>query len=69
MAYTADDLTAIERLIAGGVEEVRFSDGRTVRNASMKDLMAIRADIRNSLVTGSSRPVVRQIRISTGKGF
>jgi hypothetical protein len=69
MAYTADDLVKIERLIAGGVQRVRFSDGREVQNAPVQDLMAIRSDIRASLATGGARPVVRQIHVYTDKGF
>jgi hypothetical protein len=69
MAYTSQDLTSIEQLIAGGVERVRFSDGREVQNMSATDLMAIRSDIVLALVAQSPKPCVRRIRIYTNKDF
>lgn len=69
MAYTADDLVAIERMIAGGVERVRFSDGREIQNMSARDLMAIRSDIATALASQSSKPTVRRIRVFSNKDF
>ena len=69
MAYTADDLTTIERAIVSGERRIRFSDGREVEYQSTRDLMAVRADINLSLTSQSTKPAVRQIRIYTNKGF
>jgi len=70
MAYTTDDLQKIERLIAGGVQRVRFSDGREQQLAPVKDLMAIKSDIELDLAKQSStRPAVRRIHVFTDKGF
>lgn len=69
MAYTADDLTVIERAIASGERRVRFADGREVEYHSMQDLMAARADIALSIAGQSTRPAVRRIRVYTSKDF
>jgi hypothetical protein len=68
MAYTPDDLIVIERAIASGTRRVRFSD-REVEYQSMQDLMAARSDIAAAVLDLSTKPVVRQIRIYTEKGF
>lgn len=69
MSYTADDLVAIERLIAGGVDRVRFSDGREVQNMPARDLMAIHAEIATSLTKQSANKTVRRIKIYSTKDF
>lgn len=45
MAYTQADLTAINEAIASGASEVRFADGRMIRNRSLADLRSIRDEI------------------------
>lgn len=69
MAYTSDDLVAIERLIAAGTSSIRFSDGREEVYDSMESRMKAKAEISAALAKGSSRPTVRQIRIFSSKGF
>ena len=48
MAWTADDLTAIENAIKGGSLRVRFAD-REVLYRSLDELIRIRDLIRNAL--------------------
>lgn len=69
MAYTAADLDNLKRVIASGESRVRFSDGREIQYQSSADLKAVQADIENELSRGTAKPVVRQIRIFTNKGF
>lgn len=49
MSWTPDDLDAINAAIATGASEVRFADGRLVRNRSLADLRSIRDEIAAAL--------------------
>ena len=70
MAYTADDLTTIERAIASGQSSVRFADGRELTHAPMDALLRARSEIRIDLAgQASGTPVTRRIRIYTSKDF
>ncbi|MEQ8345071.1 MAG: hypothetical protein RIB84_23855 [Sneathiellaceae bacterium] len=52
MAFTSDDLTAVERAMATGTLEVTV-DGRTVKYRSLPELRLLRDEIRRDL---GSRP-------------
>ena len=65
MAYTQDQLTALEIALARGEHRVTFAD-KTVEYRSVGDLKdAIREVKRGLGITNSAR----QIRITTDKGF
>ena len=73
MAYTEDQLTALEAALAKGEKRVTFGD-KTVEYRSVEELKdAIRAVERGlaeqAATTGLIPPPARQIRINTTKGF
>lgn len=73
MAYTEDQLTALEAALAKGEKRVTFGD-KTVEYRSVQELKeAIRAVERGlsaqAANTGLIPPAPRQIRVLTGKGF
>jgi len=73
MAYTEDQLTALEAALAKGEKRVTFGD-KTIEYRSVEELKdAIRAVQRGlaeqAAATGLIPPPARQIRITTTKGF
>ena len=73
MAYTEDQLTALEAALAKGEKRVTFGD-KTVEYRSVEELKdAIRAVERGlaeqAAATGLIPPPARQIRVTTTKGF
>lgn len=64
MAFTADDLAAVEAAIAKGEASVQFAD-RAVSYRSIEDLLKARALIKTALATGA----VKQTLIVASKGF
>ena len=73
MAYTEDQLTALEAALAKGEKRVTFGD-KTVEYRSVEELKeAIRAVecglSAQAANTGLIPPAPRQIRVLTGKGF
>ena len=73
MAYTEDQLTALEAALAKGEKRVTFGD-KTVEYRSVDELKeAIRAVERGlaeqAAQTGLIPPPARQIRLTTTKGF
>lgn len=65
MAYTQDQLTALEIALARGEHRVTFAD-KTVEYRSVDDLKAAIREVKRGLgITNSAR----QIRINTDKGF
>lgn len=73
MAYTQEQLTALEAALAKGEKRVTFGD-KTVEYRSVEELKdAIRAVERGlaeqAAATGLVPPAPRQIRITTAKGF
>lgn len=73
MAYTEDQLTALESALAKGEKRVTFGD-KTIEYRSVEELKdAIRAVERGlaeqAAATGLIPPPARQIRINTTKGF
>lgn len=63
MAFTSDDLDAIERAIATGELRVSYAD-RTVEYRSMDELLKAR-----QLILGSLNGRAKQTRGVTDKGF
>lgn len=73
MAYTEEQLTALEAALAKGEKRVTFGD-KTVEYRSVEELKeAIRVVERGlstqAANTGLIPPAPRQIRVLTGKGF
>ena len=73
MAYTEDQLTALEAALAKGEKRVTFGD-KTIEFRSVEELKeAIRAVERGlaeqAAQTGLIPPPARQIRLTTTKGF
>ena len=73
MAYTEDQLTALETALAKGEKRVTFGD-KTVEYRSVEELKeAIRAVERGlaeqAAQTGLIPPPAKQIRLTTTKGF
>ncbi len=65
MAYTQDQLTALEVALARGEHRVTFAD-KTVEYRSVEDLKAAIREVKRGLGSTNSP---RQIRVTTDKGF
>ena len=68
MAYTAADREALERALAKGERRVTFGD-KTMEYRSVDELRAALREIDAALAREAGRPKLRQIRVTTGKGF
>jgi len=68
MAWSASDLSALDAAIASGVQEVRFSDGRQVRYASMADLLRARSLVAAEANAASAAPVNRSTFAEFSRG-
>ena len=69
MAFTQEQLTALETAIAQGAQSVRFN-GREIRYQSTADMIRLRDTMRAEL--GVSAPTTARsklITLSTGKGL
>jgi hypothetical protein len=65
MAYTENQLTALETALARGEHRVTFAD-KTVEYRSVEDLKAAIREVKRGLnITNSPR----QIRVTSNKGF
>lgn len=69
MAYTQADIDAIKRAIASSTDTVTFSDGRSVRYKSNKDMMDALALAQREVAAADGRRPVRRIRVITDKGY
>lgn len=72
MAYTQDQLTALEAALAKGERRVTFGD-KTVEYRSVEELRVAMRDVRRGLLeqaqgTGLWPGAPRQIRLNTSKG-
>ena len=65
MAYTVDQLTALDNAIAQGVLEVKYAD-KTVTYRSLNDMLRIRGIIEQDLGRGTS---YRRTYAKHNKGF
>lgn len=73
MAYTQEQLNALESALARGEKRVTFGD-KTVEYRSVDELKAAIREVQHGLAdqaaaTGLVPPLVRQIRITTSKGM
>jgi hypothetical protein len=68
MSYTPEQLQALRDALANGVRRVRFGD-REIEYRSVDELKAAIAAAEADVAKNSGTPTVRQIRISTEKGF
>lgn len=70
MAFTTEQLTALETAIASGKLSVRFNN-REKRYQSTSEMMALRDRIRSELgiAQADTRTRSRAINFVTGKGF
>lgn len=73
MAYTEEQLTALEAALAKGEKRVTFGD-KTVEYRSVEELKEAISAVERGLSTQAAHtglipPAPRQIRVLTGKGF
>ncbi len=68
MAYTEQQLQALRDALANGVSRVRFGD-REIEYRTIDELKIAIAAAEADLAKTSGKPIVRQIRVSTDKGF
>jgi hypothetical protein len=64
MAYTQDQLDALEAALARGERRVTFAD-KTVEYRSVEELKAAIREVKRSI----GQSAKRQIRVTTNKGF
>lgn len=65
MAWTQDDLDALDAALALGAKEVRYADGRQVVYRSVSEMMGIRESIKNA-ITGTGVRTLADDRVATG---
>ncbi len=68
MPYTEQQLQALRDALASGVRKVRFAD-REMEFRDVAELKQAIATAEAELAKSAGTPIVRQIRVSTGKGF
>ncbi len=68
MPYTEQQLQALRDALASGVRKVRFAD-REMEFRDVTELKQAIATAEAELAKSAGTPIVRQIRVSTGKGF
>lgn len=66
MAYTADDLAAIDRSIALGLSKVRYADGRELTYRSLTEMERIRSQIAREVAGQTKRQRVTFVAHSSG---
>jgi len=68
MAYTEDQLQALRNALANGARRVKFGD-REIEYRTVDELKQAIAAAEADIAKTSGKPIARQIRISTQKGF
>ena len=68
MPYTEQQLQALRDALASGVRRVRFAD-REMEFRDVAELKQAIATAEAEVAKSAGTPVVRQIRVSTEKGF
>ena len=68
MAYTEEQLTALEAALAKGEKRVTFGD-KTVEYRSVEELQAAIRTVESELARSAGATRKRQIRVTTSKGF
>jgi hypothetical protein len=66
--YTDQQLQALRDALANGVRRVKFGD-REIEYRTVDELKQAIAAAEADVAKSSGTPVIRQIRVSTGKGF
>lgn len=66
--YTADHLQALRDALASGEHRVSY-EGKSVEYRSVADLKAAIAEVESAIARDTGRTKVRQIRVTTSKGF
>jgi hypothetical protein len=66
--YTADHLQALRDALASGEHRVSY-EGKSVEYRSVADLKAAIAEVESAIARDAGRIKVRQIRVTTSKGF
>lgn len=66
--YTADHLQALRDALASGEHRVSY-EGKSVEYRSVADLKAAIAEVESAIARDTGRIKVRQIRVTTSKGF
>lgn len=69
MAFTQTDIDSIDRAIASGELTVRFADGRETTYRSIAELRSARALMQGDIGLAGGTKRVRQVRLSSTKGF
>jgi hypothetical protein len=70
MAYTNDDLAALERGLSSPELRVTFTDGRSIEYRSIGELREAIAEVKASLASaGSGKRRVRRVVVSMEPGF
>ncbi len=68
MPYTDEQLQALRDALANGVRRVRFGD-REIEYRTVDELKAAIVAAEADIAKSNGTPALRQIRISTNKGF
>ncbi len=66
--FTEQQLRALRDALANGVRRVRFGD-REIEYRTVDELKAAIAAAEADIAKSSGTPTIRQIRVSTSKGF
>ncbi len=68
MAFTSDDLDAINDAIATGELLVQFADGKRVQYRSISDLIRAKQHIESSISSSAGMRPRRGVRVNVNKG-
>ena len=68
MPYTQDQLDLLRKALATGERRVTFGD-KTVEYRSVEELQTAIREVEAALAKENTTPLVRQIRVTTSKGF
>ena len=69
MAYTTDQLTALEAAISSGTQTVRYSDGKSVTYQSLADMRRLRQEMQTELGVAPAKKRAAIINPTTSKGL
>lgn len=69
MAFTQEDIDAIDEAIATGVLEVQFSDGKRTRYRSINELERAKYHIEGELTKALGKRPRRGVRMNVSKGI
>ena len=54
MAWQQSDLDRLSAAIAGGIQQVRYADGRLIQYQSLADMRALRTDMKNEIAAAAA---------------